>query len=51
MERNWNLYDELLEAIGGDELSLSLCKAMSCDDMNEYLEYIANCFDIGGEEE
>ena len=51
MERNWELFDNLLEAIGSDELSLSLCKALSSDDMNECLEYIANCFEIGGEEE
>lgn len=51
MERNWELFDKLLESIGGDELALSLCKALSCDDMNDRLEYIANCFDIESEED
>ncbi len=52
MERNWELFDTLMEAFGADELALSLCKAMSSDDMNDILGYIANCFDIeGGEEE
>lgn len=53
MERKWDLYDKLLECIGGEELSLSLCKALSSDDMNETLEYIARCFDIeeGGEDD
>ena len=53
MERKWELYDKLLESIGGEELALSLCKALSCDDMNDCLEYIARCFDIkeGGEDD
>lgn len=52
MERNWELFDTLTEAIGSNELALSLCKAMSSDEMNDILEYIANCFEIeGGEEE
>ena len=46
MKRKWALYDNLLEYLGGEELSLSLCKAMSSDDMNETLDYIARCFDI-----
>jgi hypothetical protein len=46
MDRKWDLYDELLEVLGGDELSLSICKALSSDDMNDVLEFIANCFDI-----
>ena len=53
MERNWKLYDALIDAIGGEELALCLCKAMPCDDMNELLDYIALCFDIveGGEDD
>lgn len=52
MERNWELFDLLLERIGGDELSLAICKALTMDDMNEILDYIANCMDIEtGEEE
>lgn len=51
MDRKWKLFDTLMEAIGADELALSLCKAMSCDDMNDILEYIANCFEIEGDEE
>lgn len=50
MDREWNLYDTLLECIGGDELSLAICKALSCDEMNDVLEYIANCYDIENEE-
>ena len=53
MERKWELYDKLLECIGGEELSLSLCKALTSDTMNECLDYIAQCFDIeeGGEDD
>lgn len=52
MERNWRLFDLLLERIGGDELSLAICKALTMDEMNDILEYIANCEDINeGEEE
>lgn len=51
MKRKWNLYDKLLECIGGEELALSLCKALSSDEMNECLEYIANCFDIETEDD
>lgn len=52
MDKNWKLYDILLEALGGEELSLSLCKALDMDEMNSTLEYIAQCWDIeGGDEE
>lgn len=52
MDRKWTLYDTLLEALGGEEFSLSLCKALSSDEMNSALEYIAQCWGIeGGEEE
>ena len=51
MERNWKLYDWLLDTIGGDELSLSICKALSMDDMNEILDYIATCNDLYYDEE
>ncbi len=50
MERKWTLYDKLLDALGGEELALSLCKALSSDDMNDILDYIATCFDIDIEE-
>lgn len=52
MDRNWTLYNTLLEALGGEELSLSICKALSMDEMNNTLEYIAQAWDIeGGDEE
>ena len=51
MDRNWELYDLLLETIGADELCLSLCKALSSDDMNSCLLYIADCFEIKEYEE
>ena len=51
MERNWELYDTLIDVIGGEELALNLCKALSMDDMNDCLEYIANAYDIKGGEQ
>lgn len=51
MDRNWTLYDTLLEALGGKELSLAICKALSADDMNGTLEYIAQCWEIEGGDE
>lgn len=52
MDRKWTLYDTLLEALGGEGLALSICKALNADEMNSTLEYIAQCWDVeGGEEE
>lgn len=51
MERKWTLFDVLLSELGGDELALSLCKALSVDDMNDCLEYIAQAWDVETESE
>ena len=51
MDRKWILYDKLLEELGGDELSLSICKALSSDIMNDVLTYIATAWDITDESE
>lgn len=51
MDRNWTLYDKLLDALGGEELALSICKALSSDDMNTALQYIARCWDIDTEDD
>lgn len=51
MERNWVLFDVLLSELGGDELALSLCKALPMDDMNDYLEYIARAWGVEIESE
>ena len=53
MERKWKLFDTLIESLGGEELALCLCKAMSSDDMNDALEFIARCYDVkeGGEDD
>lgn len=51
MERNWTLFDVLLSELGGDELALSLCKALSTDDMNDCLEYIAQAWGVETESE
>lgn len=51
MERNWVLFDVLMSELGGDELALSLCKALSSDDMNDCLEYIAQAWGVETESE
>lgn len=51
MDKKWKLFDRLNEELGGDELSLSICKALSSDIMNEALYYIARCWDITTDEE
>lgn len=51
MERKWELFDKLNECLGGDELALSICKALSMDDMNTCLDYIAREWDIIDESE
>ena len=51
MERNWKLFDKLNECLGGDELALSICKALSMDDMNVCLEYIAQAWGVENEGE
>ena len=51
MERKWKLFDTLIESLGGEEVALCLCKALSTDNMNDMLEYIAAAWDIIDESE
>ena len=51
MERNWVLFDVLMSELGSEELALSLCKALSMDEMNECLEYIAQAWGVESEGE
>lgn len=51
MERNWNLFDKLVNYLGEDTVLLNVCKDISTDDMNTTLEYIATCFDVPMDEE
>jgi hypothetical protein len=46
MDKNWDLFDKLNDELGGDELALSICKALTSDNMNDVLYYIARCWDI-----
>lgn len=51
MDKNWKLFDKLNEELGGEELALSICKALSSDDMNTAFEYIARFWDIETEDD
>ena len=49
--RNWDLFDNLLETLGGEELSEVLIKYLDSDTANRYLESIAREYEIEYEEE
>lgn len=42
----WEVFDEIENAIGTEELLLNLAKAMGTDELESNLAYIARCFDI-----
>lgn len=44
--RNYDLFDKLRETLGDEELLNNLMKAMSQDEMNDNLEYIAKMWDV-----
>ena len=49
--RNWDLVDELVEALGGEKLAEELIRSMNSDMANRYLESIARDYEIENEEE
>ena len=50
--RNWSLFDRLVEALGGEELSEVLIKYLDSDTANRYLESIAREYEVEyGEED
>lgn len=42
----WEVFDEIENAIGTEELLLNLAKAMGTDELESNLAYIARMFDI-----
>ena len=48
--RNWDLFDKLVEALGGEGLAEELISYMDSDTANRYLESIAREYEIGDEE-
>ena len=49
--RNWDLFDNLVEAIGGEKLAEELIRYMNSDKANWYMESIARDYGITDEEE
>ena len=49
--RNWDLFDKLVEALGGGErLAEELIRYMDSDTANRYLESIAREYEVEDEE-
>lgn len=49
--RNWELFDKLLENIGGEKVAEEVIRYMDSDTANRYLESIAREYEIEDEEE
>ena len=49
--RNWELFDRLLETLGGEKLAEELIRYMDSDTANRYLEGIAREWEVEYEEE
>lgn len=49
--RNWELFDKLLENIGGEKVAEEVIRYMDSDRANYYLEEMAKDYEIEDEEE
>ena len=49
--RNWELFDNLVEVLGGEKFAEELIRYMNSDTANRYLESIAREYEIEDEEE
>ena len=49
--RNWNLFDNLVEVLGGEKVAEELIRYLDSDRANRYLESIAREYEIEYEEE
>ena len=47
--RNWDLFDKLVEILGGEKLAEDLISYMASDTANRYLESLARDYEIGDE--
>lgn len=48
--RNWDLFDKLVETLGGEELAAEIIRYMDSDTANRYLESLARDYEIEYEE-
>ena len=49
--RNWDLFDRLVEALGGEKLAEELIRYLDSDTANRYLESIVREYELEYEEE
>ena len=49
--RNWDLFDNLVETLGGEKLAEELIRYLASDTANKYLESIAREYEIEYEED
>ena len=49
--RNWDLFDNIVETLGGEKLAEELSRYMNSDMANRYLESITREYEIEDEEE
>ena len=49
--RNWNVFDNLVETLGGEKVAEELIRYLDSDTANRYLESIAREYEIEYEEE
>ena len=49
--RNWELFDNIVETLGGEKLAEELIRCMNSDMANRYLESIAREYEIEDAEE
>ena len=49
--RNWDLFDKLVETLGGEKVAEELLRCMNSDMANRYLESIARDYEIEDAEE
>ena len=48
--RNWDLFDKLVETLGGEELAKEIISYMNSDTANRYLESLARDYEVEYEE-
>ena len=49
--RNWDLFDNLIEILGGEKLAEELIRYLDSDRANRYMESIAREYEIEVDEE
>ena len=49
--RNWDLFENLVETLGGEKLAEELIRYLDSDRANRFLESIARDYEIEGEKE